>query len=93
MSRSGSGQLIFAWRAHKVWILSPRHAVEATRSLPLPSGVEHGPDGAAGVDEMEGDDDSDVAPHGVCKRRSPHEDPPPSQRRCLHDHEDLHTNW
>ena len=25
------------------------------RSLPLRSGVEHGPDGAAGVDEMEGD--------------------------------------
>jgi len=73
--------------------LSPRYAVATARSLPLPSGVEHGPDGAAGVDVMEGDDDSDVAPHGVCKRRSPHEDPPPSQRRCLHDHEDLHTNW
>ena len=66
-------------------------AAEASRSL-LHFGVVYGPDGAAGVDEMEGDDDSDVAPHGVCERRSPHEDPPPSQRRCLPDNEDLHTN-
>ena len=40
-------------------------AAEASRSLPLPSGVAHGPDGAAGVDDMEGDvatdqDDSPV---------------------------------
>ena len=38
------------------------------RSLPLPSGVGHGPDDAAGVDEMEGDADSDVVPHGVIDR-------------------------
>ena len=39
-------------------------------------GAVHSPGRVAGVDEMEGDDDSDVAPHGVCERRSPHEDPP-----------------
>jgi hypothetical protein len=56
--------------------VSPRYAVATARCLPLPSGVGQGPDGAAGADVMEGDDDSDVAPHGVCERRSPHEDPP-----------------
>ena len=69
-------------------------AAQATRSLPH-FGVVHGRDRAAGVDEMEGDDDSDAVyvPHGVCERRSPHEDPPPSQCRYLPDNEDLHTNW
>ena len=39
--------------------VSPRYAVATARSLPLPSGVGQGPDGAAGVDEMEGEVSSD----------------------------------
>ena len=60
LSRSGSGQLIFVWRAHKsLDAFHHRYAVaEASRSL-LHFGAEHGPDGAAGVDEMEGVSDAD----------------------------------
>ena len=51
----------FVWRAHKSLVACHRYAVaETSRSLSH-FGAVHGPERAAGVDEMEGDDDSDVA--------------------------------